>query len=283
MPAQHPDLSPKSAPHSPDAPEPPAYFVRASGRSYRPTSHTSGAWTEAEQHISPLNGLVVHAIEQFARTRDDGATDGKQIGRISLDILGPVSIEDFDIEVDVLRPGRTIELVEAIVTSRSREVLRARAWRLAQYDTEGVEGGQPPRIPAPDDLPGWDMTSVWPGGYIASLDVRRSPDSRPGRTTAWVSTSLELLAGEPVSPLADFVALVDTANGLCVRESPEEWLFPNVDLTIHLHRQPVAGPVGLDVTVAFGPAGHGVTTTVLHDRQGPVGEATQILTIRERS
>lgn len=259
---------------------PDAYFTRVSANTYRPTRHTGGAWSTAEQHISPLNGLVVHAIEQYAGSRD--GDDGKALSRISLDILGPVAIEDLEIEVEVIRAGRTVELVEARVTSRSREVLRARAWRLAPYDTESVGGGEPPVLPPPEAWPPWDLTTVWPGGYIASLEVRRSPESGPGRTTAWVSSPLELLAGEPVSPLAGFVALVDTANGIGVRQPPETWLFPNVDLTIHLHRQPVAGPVGLDTTVVFGPAGHGLTSTVLHDRQGPVGQAAQTLTVRQR-
>lgn len=265
-------------PVPPDSPD--AYFTRVAASTYRPTRHTGGAWSTTEQHISPLNGLVVHAIEQYAGSR--GADDGKAVSRISLDILGPVAIEDLDIEVGVVRGGRTVELVEATVTSRSREVLRARAWRLQQYDTKAVAGGPPAPLPAPEAWPPWDLTTVWPGGYIASLDVSRSPDSGPGRTTAWVSSPLELLAGEPVSPLARFVALVDTANGIGVRQPPDRWLFPNVDLTIHLHRQPVAGPVGLDTTVVFGPAGHGLTSTVLHDVQGPVGEAAQTLTVRQR-
>lgn len=281
MPAQQHDPSTTSLAGSAEAPH--AYFVRLSERGYRPTRHTSGAWSESEQHISPLNGLVVHAIEQVAKTRDAREGVDKELSRISFDILGPITLDDFDIDIDVLRPGRTIELIEATVTSRSREVLRARAWRLARVDTGGVAGGQPRQIPTPDDLPDWPMTSVWPGGYIASLDVRRSPDSEPGRTTAWVSTPVALLAGEAVSPMAGFVALVDTANGICVRQSPEEWMFPNVDLTVHLHRSPVAGPVGLDTTVVFGSGGHGVTTTVLHDLRGPVGQAAQTLTIRPRT
>ena len=282
MPSRQSDLPTSSTAPSAEVSEPNAYFSRVADHTYRPTRHTAGAWSEVDQHISPLNGLVVHAMEQFTKTRNGGG-DGKDISRVSFDILGPVAIEAFDVAVDVLRAGRSVELVEATVTSRSREVLRARAWRLDRFDTEAVLGGQPPHIPAPGDLPSWEMTSVWPGGYIASLDVRRSPDSEPGRTTAWVSSALDLLAGEPVSSLAGFVALVDTANGLCVRRAPGEWLFPNVDLTIHLHRQPVPGPVGFDTSVVFGPAGHGVTSTVLHDRQGPVGQAAQSLTVRPRA
>ena len=67
-----------------------------------------------------------------------------------------------------------------------------------------------------------------------------------------------------------------------MRESPDEWLFPNVDLSIHLHRQPGKGPVGLDTTVVFGADGRGLTSTVLHDGSGPVGRAAQMLTVRRR-
>ena len=57
-------------------------------------------------------------------------------------------------------------------------------------------------------------------------------------------------------------------------------MFPNVDLTIHLHRQPAGRWVGLDTTVVFGPTGQGITSTVLHDLAGPVGHAQQMLTVR---
>lgn len=250
----------------------PAYFTRVSAHTFRPTRHTGGAWSLTEQHVSPLHGLLVHAVEQ-------AVGPGKVLSRIVFDILGPVPLEPFDVTVEVVRPGRTVELVDAAVRSGGRPVLLARAWRLAAYDSGPVAGGQGPAL---GDLPPWPMTSVWPGGYIASLDVRRAADSVPGRATAWVSTPVQLLADEPVSALAGFVALVDTANGIGVRQSPEQWLFPNVDLTIHLHRQPAPGPVGLDTTVVFGPDGQGVTSTVLHDVAGPVGTAAQVLTVRPR-
>lgn len=75
---------------------------------------------------------------------------------------------------------------------------------------------------------------------------------------------------------------MDTANGIAVRQPPTEWMFPDVDLTVHLHlhRQPRGAWTGLDTTVTFGPSGQGLTSTVLHDVHGPVGRAQQILTVR---
>ncbi|GAA4487706.1 thioesterase family protein [Rhodococcus olei] len=254
-----------------------SYFVRVDDRRYRPTALTGGAWTEAEQHISPLNGLIVHAVERFVAGR---GPDEMEIARIGIDILGVLAIEDFDIDVQVVRPGRTIELLEATVTAAGRPAVRARVWRMAVLDTSAVAGGPDAVLPHPGTLDRWKMSDLWPGGYIASLDVRTVGAPQPGRTTAWISTPAALVAGEEVGALARYVALVDTANGIAVRRSPTEWMFPNVDLTIHLTRRPRGDWVGLDTTVTFGPDGHGLTSSVLHDVDGPVGHANQILTVR---
>ncbi|GAA3825935.1 hypothetical protein GCM10022206_75620 [Streptomyces chiangmaiensis] len=167
-----------------------------------------------------------------------------------------------------------------MVRIAGRPVVRARAWLLATVDTRVVAGGSEDRLTHPEGLASWPMTSVWPCGYIASLDVRPLAPPQPGRTTAWVSTRLDLVADEPSSALASYLTLVDTANGIAVRQPPTAWMFPNVDLTVHLHRQPEGDWTGLDTTVVFGPAGQGPTGTVLHDVNGPVGHAQQILTVR---
>lgn len=256
---------------------PPAYFERVDPGRFRATEHTGGAWSVTEQHISPLTGLLVHAVDRFVAER---GADGLVTARIAFDILGVVPIAEVDVSVEVVRPGRTIELLEAVALSGGRAVLRARAWRLARHDTAAVAGGHPDPLPPPDGLASAQLSGVWPGGYIASLDVRPLSAPEPGRGTVWLATSVALVADEPVSELARFVGLVDTANGIAVRRSPKEWMFPNVDLTIHLHRQPAGPWVGLDTTVVFGPDGSGLTTTVLHDRTGAVGRAEQLLTVR---
>lgn len=231
--------------------------------------------------MAPVSGILVHAIEVDRLQRlGPEAAGALQLSRLSFDILGMIAAQDFDIDVQVIRPGRTIELVEATMTVAGRAVVRARAWWLSRQDTSAVAGGAPPPLPAPHELAVWDGSSTWPGGFIASLQIRPVGQPEPGRGTAWISTASDLLAGEPVSALARFVGLVDTANGVAVRASPRAWMYPNVDLTIHLYRQPVGEYVGLDTTVVFGDAGLGVTSSVLHDLAGPVGRAEQQLTVR---
>ena len=258
-----------------------SYYERIDEHRYKPTVHASGAWDPDELHFSPLGGLVVHAIDHHLAGRP-GQGGGLLLSRISYDILGRLALDECEIRVESVRPGRTIELLEAVVRVAGRPVVRARAWLLAAGDTAAVAGGGPERLTPPGELASWPMASLWPGGYIASLDVRPLAPPRPGRTTAWISTSLDLVADEPSSPLASYIALVDTANGIAVREAPTAWMFPNVDLTLHLHRQPEGRWTGLDTTVTFGPTGQGVTSTVLHDVNGPVGHAQQMLTVRPR-
>jgi hypothetical protein len=227
--------------------------------------------------MGPVSGIIVQALEDFVAARGG---DGLQLSRITFEILGLIAADDFEVVVEVVRPGRTIELLEATLVVGDRPAIRARAWRLTHLDTSAVAGGQPDPMPGPDPLPDWPASEVWPGRYIASLRFRPLPGGEPGRGRAWITTDVGLVHGESSSDLARYVGLVDTANGVAVRRPPRTWMFPNVDLSIHLYRNPVWGWVGFDTTVIFGADGVGLTSTTLHDRLGPVGRAEQILTVR---
>jgi hypothetical protein len=242
---------------------------------YRPSRHAQGAWRPDEQHMSPIAGLLADAVERHAPRPD------LQVARIGYDILGSVPLAECAVAVRTLRPGRTIELIEAVLYGAGRSVVRATAWRLTRQDTAAVAGGAPEPLPPPEAFPVWPGTEVWDGGYLACVEIRRAGDAEPGRGRAWIRSAVDLYApAEQVAPTAGFLRLVDTANGIVVRQSPRRWLFPNVDLTVHLFRRPVGEWLGLDTTVVFGAEGLGVTTSWLHDVTGPVGRVEQALTVR---
>ncbi|TLP99535.1 thioesterase family protein [Nesterenkonia salmonea] len=256
--------------------KPSAYFIPLGGERYQATQAVSGAWDETEQHISSPLGLMVHTVEKAAASRRD---DPLQLCRLSFDILGTVPVGEVHVDVEVLRPGRTIELVEARMSHRGRTIVILRAWALAEFATEAIQGSSLPGIPRRDDVPPWDATSVWPGGFIASLTSNRD-HHEPGRARGWTSSSLRLVDGEEVSSFAKFCALLDVANGVAVRADPAEVAFPNVDLTASFFRIPQGEQVGYDTHVSFGPTGLGLTHSILHDAVGPVGSLTQQLTVR---
>ena len=255
-----------------------AYFERLGEHRFRATAHTGGAWDLETQHIAPALGLMAHAVET---DRDARRGDGLVVTRLSYDILGTVPIAEVDIDVEVIRAGRTIELVEAVLSNGGRSAVRLRTWLMEPRDTAAVAGSSHARIPGPDETEPWDPTTVWRGGFIASAEVRRT-QQEPGRASYWVRTSQPLLAGEKVSRLAGVAGLLDIANGMTVRAAPEEVLFPNVDLTAHFFDQPQGEWLGLDTTVSFGTSGVGLTTSVIHDEHGPIGTASQCLTVRPR-
>jgi hypothetical protein len=252
-----------------------AYFERTGPTTFHPTEHVGGAWDTSEQHIAPALGLLAHVVDV---ERDSRRTDGLRLARLSYDIWGTVPLEQVETSVRLLRPGRTIELAEAELVHAGRRVVTLRAWSMQGRDTRSVAGTALPSIPAPDETPAWDPSTVWPGGFIETGHVRRGLHE-PGRGWFWVRTD-HALVDETVSPIAHAARLFDIANGMTVREDPTAVAFPNVDLTAHLYREPRGEWLGFDTTVSFGDDGLGVTSSVLHDADGPLGTVAQMLTVR---
>lgn len=255
------------------APVPDGYYVRRGVSRFASSLHVEGAWQPGEQHLAPAAGLVLAAVERQLPS-------DKLVSRASFDILGVIYSGEFDIDVQVVRPGRTIELIEACMRHGDRVSIRARIWRLQGSDTATVAGLEWPPLPGRRTMHPLAINKVWAGGYIASLEAYQSATTRPGLGQTWLRGRYPLVVGEIDPPVAHFVKLIDTANGLVVRQDPRATFFANVDLTVHLLRRPTGDWVGFDTRQNFGPTGLGETFSVLSDEVGPVGTAAQSLTVR---
>jgi len=216
------------------------YYQALGGGRFRSTIHAQGAWNEHEQHMAPASGLMADSLE-----RHEPRT-GMRMARLSYEILGLIPGGEFHIETATLRPGRTIELLQAELVANGR------------------------------------VASVWPGGYIRSLEMRVADGHRPGAGKVWLRTEHPLTDNADTGDLGRLMGMVDTANGIAARVPPgkDSYAFPNLDLQIHMHRRPEGEWLGLDNAVSFGTDGIGLTSTVLHDLRGPFGRAEQILTLR---
>lgn len=256
-----------------------AYFTRIDDKAFRPSGHVSGAWDPADQHIAPAMGLLAHVVEL---DRDARRSDGLVLGRLSYDIFGTIPVDVVETEVRVVRRGRTIELVEAALRHGGRTAVSLRAWLMQGYGTVDLAGSHLPTIPPPEQMTPWDPSAVWPGGFLSSLEVRRTLVA-PGRASYWIRPQQSLVDGEPVSPTARAAGLLDLANGMSVRADPQEVAFPNVDLTAHLFEAPDAEWLGFDTAVSFGAHGLGVTSSTVHGPRGPIGTVSQLLTVRPRA
>ncbi|HAI70794.1 MAG TPA: thioesterase [Idiomarina baltica] len=241
-----------------------------------PNEPAQGAWNPHEQHMAPASGLLARELEQFS-PRDD-----MRIGRISFDIFGLITFGEFTITTQVIRPGRTIELVESLMQAEGKTCISARAWRMAIDDTSSIHGIEDDKVLHPEDYPEWTGIKKWPGGYIKSIEARRDNNSRAGKGIVWLNNPLAMVEGMPTSDLAHLIGMVDTANGIVPRQEGNfSWAFPNLDLQVHMHRLPEGQWLGLETTQQYGTDAVGLTSSILHDVHGPFGRSEQILTLRK--
>jgi hypothetical protein len=119
--------------------------------------------------MAPISGLLTQCLLECE------PRDGMQLSRLSFDILGMIPGGKFEVTTAVVRPGRTIELLEARMEVEGRTAIVARAWRLSTQDTGAVAAVEDPRIPGPEEAGRYDGMTAWPGGFIRSLEVRVVP------------------------------------------------------------------------------------------------------------
>lgn len=243
---------------------------------YRPLIHAQGAWNPHEQHMAPASGIIANELERYA-PRDD-----MRIGRISFDIFGLIAFDEFSITTNIIRPGKTIELIESQMQAKDKTCIVARAWRMCISDSTEIAALEDQAVVNPDTLEYWDGMQRWPGGYINSIVAKTDTSHRPGKGIVWISNDKDMVAGQPTSDFTRLMGMVDTANGTAPRQGGKfTWGFPNLDLQIHMYRYPTGKWLGLQTKQQYGSDGIGLTSTILHDIHGPFGRSEQILTLRK--
>jgi hypothetical protein len=244
---------------------------------WRATVHTTGPWDAGSQHAGPPSALLVRAVERCA-PRDETV-----LARATVELLGPVPVGEVAVRARVVRPGRSVELVEAVLAAGGRDAARMSAWRVRRAEQVDV----PPRAPFPPPLPAQETRDVvppgWVDGYLSAVEWRVAAGgfAEPGPCTAWTRLRHPLVPGEEPSAAQRVLAVADSGNGLSGELGPG-WLFINCELTVHLHREAVGPWVCVDATTTISPGGAGLATTVLSDSAGPVGVGAQALLVARR-
>lgn len=254
-----------------------AYYVDDGQGKFRSTIHAQGAWNEHEQHMAPASGIMAHCLN-LHEPRED-----MRLARIGFEILGVIPGGEFEVVTSTIRPGRTIELIQAELIAGGRTAIRATAWRLIRSDTGEVAATEEAGIPPREECTPWRASDVWPGGFIRSIDGFQAPGHRGGHGLGWIHPTLPLVEGQDSPDWGRLMGVVDASNGIATRVAPGDgtWIFPNVDLQIHLFREPEGEWLGLENSVSFGNDGIGLTSSILHDDHGPFGRAEQALTLRK--
>ncbi len=257
-----------------------AFYVPEGGH-FVSSELTRGPWDPGAQHAGPPAALIARELER-------ASPEGWTIGRITYEILRPVPIAPLRVEVEVVRPGRSVELLAATLIDESGEpLIRASAWRLAEREVEIPDGLPTGAAPIPGPEQGGEKPFFDTGqevGYHTAMEYRFVSGGfrELGPATVWMRMRHPLVAGEDASPLQRLLAAADSGNGVSATLDLTRYLFINVDLSVHLHRLPAGEWVCLEAITIPQPNGIGLADTALHDEQGPLGRALQTLLVRER-
>ncbi len=255
-----------------------AFYLDLGGGRFTSTEHTTGPWDARFQHGGPPSALLGRAVER-CQTRDD-----LMVARVTVEILGPIPVAEVTVSARVVRPGRSVELVEAVLAHDGRDVARASAWRVRRGGAEAVVPSRatvPPALPDQADvreIPGWGS------GYLQAMEWRWAAGHLvdPGPAVGWARMRHPLVEGEEPSPLTRTLILADSGNGASSELDIGRWQFINPELTVHLHREAVGEWVCLDATTTISAGGVGLATSVLSDLTGPIGVGAQSLLVSPR-
>ena len=253
-----------------------AFYVLDNGE-VASTEFTRGPWSKDHQHGGPPAALLGRAVEQ--------AAPGMHVARLTVEFLRPVPIARLRVRVEVLRPGKRVQLVGASLHAGADEVYRAIALCLR---ADGVPLPEPPPPgpppPAPDASEPFEFTFFpWPVGDHTAVDIRRAAGTwGTGAMAAWLRMRVPLVDGEDTSPLARVVVAADAGNGISAPLDPAQWIFINPDLTVYLHRPLVGEWVCLDGRTTPEPIGIGLAQAGLWDERGAIGRSLQSLLVTRR-
>ena len=257
---------------------PDAFYLPLGDGRFTSTDHTGGPWDPRLQHAGPPSALLTRAVEQHP-----GAWPG-HIVRVSVDILGPVPVAEVVVTTEVLRSGKSVELVQAELRSGDRVAARATAWRVVDVALD-LPAHPEPTVDVPPFPDGESpLPQGWGGGYLAAMEWRLAGGlwAGPGAATVWGRMRYPLVADEEPTGLQRVMAIADSGNGVSFVLPFEEWLFINPDLTVHVAREPSGEWICLDAATTVSDRGFGLAASGLFDRDGLVARGAQALYVAPR-
>jgi len=258
-----------------------AAFYEKTADGFVATELTRGPWDPGAQHAGPPSALLGREIE-----RVEGG-EGFQVARVTLEILRPVPIGPVRVEAELVRPGRSVQMIEATLSHDDGELMKARAWRIRSGEIEipddVITMPAPPPGPETGGTPEFFETAQ-SVGYHTAMEWRSVSGGfrEPGPATVWMRMGCELVAGEEPTPLQRTLVAADVGNGISAVLDWRRYVFINVDLSVYLERMPEGEWICVDAVTLPQPNGIGTAESVLSDERGRIGRAAQALLISER-
>jgi hypothetical protein len=244
-------------------------FYTRDGDAFVPTPIASGPWDPKSLHGRVIIGLVAFVIEQRY-----GAEDFVP-ARLTVDMFRlPNIMTPIEVRTTLIRDGLRIRVIEADFVSGGVAMARAscqllrrtenpggRVWSPANWDAPA-----PASIPQPTD-PRLGMHGKWTTrpivGTMGTIGPRR----------LWMAEVRDLVEGARLTPFVRVALAADFASPFA-NAGDAGLEFINSDVTLYLHRLPVAEWIGFDVVNHHATDGVAIGECWLYDEQGAIGTST---------
>ncbi len=202
-----------------------------------------------------------------------------QPARLTVDLLRPVALQPLQVQSSVVRDGRRLRLVDAVMTQNDVLVARASALflRRSEHTTVDTVWTSPitmPALPAEpeelaDDVP-MVLQSYGRDPVVGSPGVGVTEWRHHGQKFVWLRETKLLVDDEPLSPFTRAIMAGDITSSL-THWGTEGLQFINADYTITLSRLPDGVYIGLAAVTHYSNAGVATGVATLFDETGPIG------------
>lgn len=238
---------------------------------FAPRPHARSPWSADMLHGRVVAGLLGREIEI---AHGDPAF---QFTRLTVDMFRVPPMKPLEVRSELTRDGNRIRVAAATLWCEGVQVAQASGVLLRRGEEPAGEVWSPQHwdMPHPDDVPGRPGL----GGEIKSQP--REGGLGFGKR-AWMRETIELVAGEPLTPFLRAALAVDFVSPLANAGS-DGLEFLNADVTLYLHRDPKDVWIGFDVTGHESSGGVGLGACTLYDLEGAIGYGVVCAVANRRS
>ncbi|WAM12325.1 acyl-CoA thioesterase domain-containing protein [Rhodococcus sp. JS3073] len=254
-----------------------AFFRLAPGRDvqseeYLPQSPAGSGWGSEHMRGMAVSGALARATE---KTVEELGRQDLQPVRWTLDLFRPAGMKPSFTSTTVVREGRRLCLVDAVLTQDGEAVARASALYLSPTSTpEGIvwasgNSPQPPHEDCRRSAGGAErLYYSESAGWTPPADAPQNGD----RKQIW-QFAIPVVEGEPLTAFQMAASVADAANVVSnLGSSGLEYI--NADVTLALARLPEGLELGLAALDRSEQHGISVGTGLVFDRVGVVGSVT---------
>lgn len=236
---------------------------------YDPLPLAQGAWAEGQMRGPAVTGLLAHATERAAtRLRPE-----LQPARISFDLFRAPKMVPSTVECTVVRDGRRLFLIDAVLMQSGRAVARSQA--LFLHPAERPDGASwEPGAPAPAPDPALEPDSQL-RLYRGDGDAWTPDADAVGGTERKHIWQYPLVVVDGCEPTGfEAVACISDLTSLVVNWSETGVNFINADVSVAFSRRPAGAGLGIATTARSDHDGISAGSAVLFDERGAFGVST---------